>query len=411
MERVVITGLGAVTPLGNSVPEYWDGLKNGKNGIGRITAFDTEGYKACVAGEVRGFDPTTFLDKKEAAHMDRNCQFALAAANEALAQSGVMDSGIDPFRVGAYISSGIGGLKVFETEHEKLLNKGARRVSPFCIPMMIANMAAAHVSMAHGLKGTSYAPVSACASSTHAIGEAMRAIRHGYLDAAVAGGAEASITPMAVAGFANMHALTGDADPETACRPFDADRSGFVMGEGAGIVVLESLTHAKKRGATIIAEVVGYGATSDAYHITSPDPTGQGPSRAMQLAMEDAGLQPQDITYINAHGTSTPINDAAETVAIKLALGEAAYQTKVSSTKSMTGHLLGAAGAVEAIACAKAIESSLIPPTIHLENPGEGCDLDYVPNQAVACEVNAALSNSLGFGGHNATIALRRFQE
>lgn len=411
MERVVITGLGAVTPLGNSVPEYWDGLKNGKNGIGRITAFDTEGYKACVAGEVRGFDPTTFLDKKEAAHMDRNCQFALAAANEALAQSGVMDSGIDPFRVGAYISSGIGGLKVFETEHEKLLNKGARRVSPFCIPMMIANMAAAHVSMAHGLKGTSYAPVSACASSTHAIGEAMRAIRHGYLDAAVAGGAEASITPMAVAGFANMHALTGDADPETACRPFDADRSGFVMGEGAGIVVLESLTHAKQRGATIIAEVAGYGATSDAYHITSPDPTGQGPSRAMQLAIEDAGLQPQDITYINAHGTSTPINDAAETAAIKLALGEAAHQTKVSSTKSMTGHLLGAAGAVEAIACAKAIESGLIPPTIHLENPGEGCDLDYVPNQAVACEVNAALSNSLGFGGHNATIALRRFQE
>lgn len=411
MERVVITGLGAVTPLGNSVPEYWDRLKNGKNGIGRITAFDTEGYKACVAGEVRGFDPTTFLDKKEAAHMDRNCQFALAAANEALAQSGVMNSGIDPFRVGAYISSGIGGLKVFETEHEKLLNKGARRVSPFCIPMMIANMAAAHVSMAHGLKGTSYAPVSACASSTHAIGEAMRAIRHGYLDAAVAGGAEASITPMAVAGFANMHALTGNADPETACRPFDADRSGFVMGEGAGIVVLESLTHAKQRGATIIAEVAGYGATSDAYHITSPDPTGQGPSRAMQLAIEDAGLQPQDITYINAHGTSTPINDAAETAAIKLALGEAAYQTKVSSTKSMTGHLLGAAGAVEAIACAKAIESGLIPPTIHLENPGEGCDLDYVPNQAVACEVNAALSNSLGFGGHNATIALRRFQE
>ncbi|MDO4173528.1 MAG: beta-ketoacyl-ACP synthase II [Eubacteriales bacterium] len=411
MERVVITGLGAVTPLGNSVPEYWDGLKNGKNGIGRITAFDTEGYKAFVAGEVRGFDPTTFLDKKEAAHMDRNCQFALAAANEALVQSGIMDSGIDPFRVGAYISSGIGGLKVFEDEHTKLLNKGARRVSPFCIPMMIANMAAAHVSMAHGLKGTSYAPVSACASSTHAIGEAMRAIRHGYLDAAVAGGAEASITPMAVAGFANMHALTGDADPETACRPFDADRSGFVMGEGAGVVVLESLTHAKKRGAVIIAEVAGYGATSDAYHITSPDPTGEGPSRAIELAMQDAGLNPEEITYINAHGTSTPINDAAETQAIKQALGDAAYQTKISSTKSMTGHLLGAAGAVEAIACAKAIEEGIIPPTIHLENSGEGCDLDYVPNHAVECEVNAALSNSLGFGGHNATIALRRFQE
>ncbi|MDO5784968.1 MAG: beta-ketoacyl-ACP synthase II [Eubacteriales bacterium] len=410
MERVVITGLGAVTPLGNSVPEYWDGLKNGKNGIGRITAFDTQGHKASVAGEVRDFDPTTFLDKKEASHMDRNCHFALAAAEEALEQSGLMESDIDPFRVGAYISSGIGGLHVFETEYEKLLNKGPRRVSPFCIPMLISNMAAAHVSMAHNLKGISYAPVSACASSTHAVGEAMRAIRHGYLDAAVAGGTEACITQMAVAGFANMHALTGDADPETACRPFDKDRSGFVMGEGAGVLVLESLTNAKKRGANIIAEVVGYGATSDAYHITSPDPTGEGPARAIQLALEDAGLKPEDVTYVNAHGTSTPINDSSETTAIKLALGEAAYQIKVSSTKSMTGHLLGAAGAIEAIACAKAVSEGIIPPTIHLENPGEGCDLDYVPNQAVACEVDVALSNSLGFGGHNATIALRRFQ-
>lgn len=409
MERVVITGIGAVTPLGNSVPDYWDGLKNGKNGIGRITSFDTDGYKAFVAGEVRDFDPTDFLEKKEAAHMDRNCHFALAAAKEAFAQSGLMESGIDPFRVGAYISSGIGGLHVFEAEHEKLLTKGPRRISPFCIPMLIANMAAAHVSMAHGLKGTSYAPVSACASSTHAIGEAMRAIRHGYLDAAVAGGAEACITPVAVAGFANMHALTGNADPDTACRPFDADRDGFVMGEGAGVLVLESLTHAQKRGAVILAEIAGYGSTSDAYHITSPDPTGEGPARAMQLAMEDAGLKPEEITYINAHGTSTPINDAAETTAIKMALGEAADQLKVSSTKSMVGHLLGAAGAVEAIACVKAIEEGIVPPTIHLAQPGEGCDLDYVPNQAVSCEVSAALSNSLGFGGHNATIALRRF--
>lgn len=409
MERVVVTGMGAVTPLGNSIPEYWNGLKNGKNGIGKITAFDTEGYKAFVAGEVRNFEPTDFLEKKEAAHMDRNCHFALAAANEAMAQSGLMESGVDPFRVGAYISSGIGGLHVFEAEHEKLLTKGPRRISPFCIPMLIANMAAAHVSMAHGLKGTSYAPVSACASSTHAIGEAMRAIRHGYLDAAVAGGAEACITPVAVAGFANMHALTGSADPDTACRPFDADRNGFVMGEGAGVLVLESLTHATARGATILAEVAGYGSTSDAYHITSPDPTGEGPARAMRLAMEDGGLKPEEISYINAHGTSTPINDAAETAAIKLALGEAAYQLKVSSTKSMIGHLLGAAGAVEAIACVKAIEEGILPPTIHLEQPGEGCDLDYVPNRAVTCEVSAALSNSLGFGGHNATIALRRF--
>lgn len=411
MERVVLTGMGAVTPLGNSVPAYWDGLKNGVNGIKTITSFDTTGYKATVAGEIRDFDPLAFLDKKEAAHMDRNCQLALAAAKEAMEQSGLMESGIDPFRVGTYISSGIGGLQVFETEHEKLLNKGPRRVSPFAIPMMIANMATAHVSMAFGLKGESYAPVSACASGTQAVGEAMRAIRHGYLDAAVAGGAEACITPVAIAGFSNMHALSLEEDPEKACCPFDKKRSGFIMGEGAGILVLESLTHAKARGAHIIAEVIGYGSTSDAYHITSPDPTGEGPARAIRMAIEDGGVTADNVTYINAHGTSTPINDAAETEAIKQALGDAAYNVKVSSTKSMTGHLLGAAGAIEAIACAKAIEEGVIPPTIHLTEQDEACDLDYVPNQAVTCEVDVALSNSLGFGGHNATIALRRFGE
>lgn len=411
MERVVLTGMGAVTPLGNSVPAYWDGLKNGVNGIKTITSFDTTGYKATVAGEIRDFDPLTFLDKKEAAHMDRNCQFALAAAKEAMEQSGLMESGIDPFRVGTFISSGIGGLQVFETEHEKLLNKGPRRVSPFAIPMMIANMATAHVSMAFGLKGESYAPVSACASGTQAVGEAMRAIRHGYLDAAVAGGAESCITPVAIAGFSNMHALSLEQDPEQACCPFDKKRSGFIMGEGAGILVLESLTHAKARGAHIIAEVIGYGSTSDAYHITSPDPTGEGPSRAIRMAMEDGGVTADDVTYINAHGTSTPINDASETEAIKIALGDAAYRCKISSTKSMTGHLLGAAGAIEAIACAKAIEEGVIPPTIHLTEQDESCDLDYIPNQAVSCEVDVALSNSLGFGGHNATIALRRFGE
>ena len=411
MERVVLTGMGAVTPLGNSVPAYWDGLKNGVNGIKTITSFDTTGYKAKVAGEIRNFDPLTFLDKKEAAHMDRNCQFALAAAKEAMEQSGLMESGIDPFRVGTFISSGIGGLQVFETEHEKLLNKGPRRVSPFAIPMMIANMATAHVSMAFGLKGESYAPVSACASGTQAVGEAMRAIRHGYLDAAVAGGAESCITPVAIAGFSNMHALSLEQDPEQACCPFDKKRSGFIMGEGAGILVLESLTHAKARGAHIIAEVIGYGSTSDAYHITSPDPTGEGPSRAIRMAMEDGGVTADDVTYINAHGTSTPINDASETEAIKQALGDAAYKVKISSTKSMTGHLLGAAGAIEAIACAKAIEEGVIPPTIHLTEQDEACDLDYVPNHAVSCEVDVALSNSLGFGGHNATIALRRFGE
>lgn len=411
MERVVLTGMGAVTPLGNSVPAYWDGLKNGRNGIKTITSFDTTGYKATVAGEITDFDPLTFLDKKEAAHMDRNCQFALAAAKEAMEQSGLMESGIDPFRVGTFISSGIGGLQVFETEHEKLLNKGPRRVSPFAIPMMIANMATAHVSMAFGLKGESYAPVSACASGTQAVGEAMRAIRHGYLDAAVAGGAEACITPVAIAGFSNMHALSLEQDPEQACCPFDKKRSGFIMGEGAGVLVLESLTHAKARGAHIIAEVIGYGSTSDAYHITSPDPTGEGPSRAIRMAMEDGGVTADDVTYINAHGTSTPINDASETEAIKIALGDVAYRCKISSTKSMTGHLLGAAGAIEAIACAKAIEEGVIPPTIHLTEQDEVCDLDYVPNQAVSCEVDVALSNSLGFGGHNATIALRRFGE
>lgn len=411
MERVVLTGMGAVTPLGNSVPAYWDGLKNGRNGIKTITSFDTTGYKATVAGEVTDFDPLAFLDKKEAAHMDRNCQFALAAAKEAMEQSGLMESGIDPFRVGTFISSGIGGLQVFETEHEKLLNKGPRRVSPFAIPMMIANMATAHVSMAFGLKGESYAPVSACASGTQAVGEAMRAIRHGYLDAAVAGGAEACITPVAIAGFSNMHALSLEQDPEQACCPFDKKRSGFIMGEGAGVLVLESLTHAKARGAHIIAEVIGYGSTSDAYHITSPDPTGEGPSRAIRMAIEDGGVTADDVTYINAHGTSTPINDASETEAIKIALGDAAYRCKISSTKSMTGHLLGAAGAIEAIACAKAIEEGVIPPTIHLTEQDEACDLDYVPNQAVSCEIDVALSNSLGFGGHNAAIALRRFGE
>ena len=409
MERVVITGIGAVTPLGNDVSAYWDGLKNGRNGIGKITAFDTEGFKASVAGEVKNFDPTAYMEKKEASHMDRNCQFAVAAAAEALKQSGLMNGETDPYRVGTYISSGIGGLQTYETEHKKLLDKGARRVSPFCIPMLISNMAAASVSIANGLKGCSYAPVSACASGTHAIGEAMHAIRHGYLDAAVAGGTEACITPMAVAGFSNMHALTGNDDPETACRPFDEKRNGFVMGEGAGILVLESLSHAQKRGAVILAELAGYGATSDAYHITSPDPTGETPAKCIEMAIADANLKPEDIGYINAHGTSTPVNDSAETAAIHMALGEAAKQVKVSSTKSMTGHLLGAAGAVEAIVCVKALETGILPPTIHLEQPGEGCDLDYIPNQAVSCQVQAALSNSLGFGGHNAAIVLHRW--
>ena len=411
MERVVITGIGAVTPIGNTAQEYWDGLLAGKNGIAPITRFDTEGYKASVAGEVKDFDPTAYIDKREAKHMDRFCQYALAAAAQAMEQSGLKEGSFDPFRAGTLVSSGIGGIQTFSDEQTKLNERGARRVSPFCIPMMIGNMASAHISMIYGLKGSSLSVVSACASGTHAVGEGMRAIRHGYLDIAVVGGAESSIVPIAVAGFANMHALSTESDPEAACCPFDARRSGFIMGEGAGVLVLESLSHAKARGATILAEVAGYGTTSDAYHITSPDPTGEGPARAMTMAIEDAGLTPADIDYINAHGTSTPVNDKCETDAIKMAFGESAQRVKISSTKSMTGHLLGAAGAIEAIACAMAVKEDKIPPTIHYEQPDETCDLDYVPNQAVSCPVSAAISNSLGFGGHNATILIRKYQD
>lgn len=411
MERVVITGIGAVTPIGNTAQEYWDGLLAGKNGIAPITRFDIEGYKASVAGEVKDFDPTAYIDKREAKHMDRFCQYALAAAAQAMEQSGLKEGSFDPFRAGTLVSSGIGGIQTFSDEQTKLNGRGARRVSPFCIPMMIGNMASAHISMTYGLKGSSLSVVSACASGTHAVGEGMRAIRHGYLDIAVVGGAESSIVPIAVAGFANMHALSTESDPEAACCPFDARRSGFIMGEGAGVLVLESLSHAKARGATILAEVAGYGTTSDAYHITSPDPTGEGPARAMTMAIEDAGLTPADIDYINAHGTSTPVNDKCETDAIKMAFGESAQRVKISSTKSMTGHLLGAAGAIEAIACAMAVKEDKIPPTIHYEQPDETCDLDYVPNQAVSCPVSAAISNSLGFGGHNATILIRKYQD
>lgn len=411
MERVVITGIGAVTPIGNSVPEFWEGLTSGKNGIAPITHFDTEGYKATVAGEVKNFDAAKYIEKREIKHMDLFCQYAVAAATEAMEQAGLTEGGFDPFRAGTLVASGIGGIQTLSDEQIKLHERGPRRVSPFCIPMMIGNMASAHISMKYGLKGSSFSPVSACASGTHAVGEGMRAIRHGYLDIAVVGGTEASITPIAVAGFSNMHALSTEEDPDQACCPFDARRNGFVMGEGAGMLVLESLSHAKARGANIIAEVAGYGTTSDAYHITSPDPTGEGPSRAMKMAISDAGLTPADVDYINAHGTSTPVNDKCETNAIKIAFGEQASKVQISSTKSMTGHLLGAAGAIEAIACAMAAHDDVIPPTIHYEQPDEECDLHYVPNQALHTTVNAAISNSLGFGGHNATVLIRKYQD
>ncbi len=411
MERVVITGMGAVTPVGNTVADMWNSLLAGKNGIAPITAFDTAEHKAKVAGEVRQFDASQYIEKKEQRHMSRCSQFAVAAAAEAMEQAGLAEGGFDPYRAGTIFSSGVGGLDAMASEQRVLLQKGPRRVSPFAIPMMIANMPAAYLSIRYGLKGSSFSPVSACASGTHAVGEGMRAIRHGYLDIAVVGGTEASIIPVSVAGFSNMHALTTEEDPEKACCPFDRNRSGFVMGEGAGVLVLESLSHAKARGAEILAEIAGYGTTSDAYHITSPDPSGDCPARAMQMAVEDAGLACECVGYINAHGTSTPINDRSETDAIKRAFGAHAQKLKVSSTKSMMGHMLGAAGAVEAIVTAQAVRTGMLPPTIHLNEPEEACDLDYIPNQAIACPIEAGLSNSLGFGGHNASILIRRFAD
>lgn len=408
MERVVITGLGAVTPIGNDVASFWEGLKAGKCGVGPITHFDPAEHKAKLAAEVKDFDPTVYIDKRESKRMDRYCHFALAAAAQAVEQAGLTDGGFDPYRAGVFFGSGVGGLKVFEDEFEKLLEKGPSRVSPFCIPQMISNMAAAHISMRYGFKGESLCPVTACATGNHAIGEACRAIRHGYQDVMIAGGAEAAIIRIATAGFSNMKALHTGEDPASASVPFDARRSGFVMGEGAGALVLESLSHAQARGATILCEVGGYGATSDAYHITAPDPDGEGGARAMQMAIADAGMTPSEIDYINAHGTSTPVNDRVETLAIKKAFGDAAYQVHISSTKSMTGHLLGAAGAVEAIACILAIRDGIIPPTIGYAQPDPDCDLDYTPNQALETPVRAAISNSLGFGGHNATVLFRK---
>lgn len=408
MERVVITGMGAVTPVGHDVESFWASLKAGKCGIGPITAFDTTDFRVKVAAEVKDFDPTVYMEKREAKRMDRFCHFALAAAAQAMEQSGITQGSFDPYRAGVMMGSGVGGLAVFEAEMEKMLEKGPGRVSPLCIPQMISNMAAAHISMRFGLRGESVCPVTACASANHAIGEAVRSIRHGYQDFALAGGTEGAIIRIAIAGFQNMKALHLGDDPVAASIPFDARRSGFVMGEGAGVLVLESLTHAKARGATILAEVGGYGVSSDAYHITSPDPEGEGAAYAMRRAIEDAGLTPEDVDYINAHGTSTPLNEKYETIAIKKAFGEAANKVKISSTKSMTGHLLGAAAAVEAIACVCALRDGVVPPTIGYQEADPDCDLDITPNKAVSMPVNVAISNSLGFGGHNATVLFKK---
>jgi 3-oxoacyl-[acyl-carrier-protein] synthase II len=410
--RVVITGMGVVSPVGNTVEDFWANLLAGNSGIDHIAAFNTEEYTTRIAGEVKNFQPEEYMDKKEAKRTDRFVQFAVAAAKMALASSGLDMDKMERERVGVYIGSGIGGLATFEDQVKILLEKGPKRVSPFFIPMMIANMASGLVSIMIGAKGPNSSAISACATGTNSIGDAFRIIQRGEADVMFAGGSEASVRPSGLAGFAAARAMsTRNDEPHKASRPFDLDRDGFVMGEGAGVVVLESLESAKERGATILAEIVGYGMSGDAHHLTMPAPEGEGAARCMKLAIKDAGIEPHEIDYINAHGTSTEYNDKFETMAIKEALGEHAYKTPVSSTKSVTGHLLGAAGAVEAIACTLAIRDQILPPTMNYETPDPDCDLDYVPNEARKADVNVTLSNSLGFGGHNATIIIRKYND
>ena len=408
--RVVITGLGAITPIGNNAKEFWQGIKDGKCGIDKITKFDTTDFKVKLAAEVKGYNPEDYFDKREANRLDKFSQYAMIAAREAWEDSGLNKETENMEQVGVIIGSGIGGIETIEKEHEKCMVKGPERVSPMYIPMGISNMATGNVAIDIGAKGESIAMVTACASGTHCIGESFRMIKHGYQDVVLAGGTEAGITPLGIAGFANIKALTKTEDRLRASIPFDKERSGFVMGEGAGVIVLEELEHALARGAKIYAEMVGYGATSDAYHITSPAPGGEGGARAMKIAMKEGNVKPEEITYINAHGTSTHLNDSCETQAVKTALGEeAARKVMMSSTKGHTGHLLGAAGGVEAIVCAKAIEEGFAPATINYKVPDEECDLDIVPNEGRKVNIEYAMSNSLGFGGHNSTILLKKF--
>ena len=409
--RVVITGLGAITPIGNNVQDFWKGIKEGKCGIDEITHFDASEYKVKLAAEVKEYNPEDYFDKKAAKRLDTFSQFAIIAAKEAWNDSKLDKETENMERVGVILGSGIGGLETMEREMAAIHAKGPDRVSPMFIPMNIANMAAGNVAIELGAKGESIAMVTACASGTHCIGESFRMIKNGYQDVIIAGGTEATITPIGIAGFTNIKALSQATDKNRASIPFDKERNGFVMGEGAGIVILEELEHALKRNAKIYAEVVGYGATSDAYHITSPAPGGEGGARAMKIAMEEANVKPEEITYINAHGTSTHLNDSCETVAIKTALGEASKKVMVSSTKGHTGHLLGAAGGVEAVVCAKSVEEGFIPATINYKVPDEECDLDVVPNEGRKVEVKYAMSNSLGFGGHNASILLKKYEK
>ena len=409
-KRVVVTGLGAITPIGNTLTEYWEGLLSGRNGIGKVTLFDASGHDCRIAGEVKGFDPHEYLDRKDAKRMDRFAQFAVAASKQALADAQFVINELNAEQVGVIIGTGIGGLKVLEDQQTILLNRGPDRCSPFMIPMMIANMAAGLTAIHTGAKGPNSCSVTACAAGSNSIGDAFRLVQRGYAQAMICGGTEAAVTPLSFAGFASARALsTRNDDPTHASRPFDRDRDGFVMGEGTGILILEELEHALSRGAKIYAEIVGYGMTCDAYHMTAPVPGGAGAARAMQLCLKDAGLTPAQISYINAHGTSTPANDSTETKAIKTALGESAYKAAISSTKSMTGHLLGGSGGIEAVAAVMAVANDRVPPTINLENPDPECDLDYVPNQSRAQTVEVALSNSFGFGGHNVTLAFKKY--
>ena len=411
MRRVVVTGLGVVSPVGTGVEKFWNNLTAGVSGIDRIKRFDPVewGLSVHIGGEVKDVDFLQFFDKKEAQRISDFIKFSIIATDEALKDSGLLDTKVDPYRVGVIIGSGIGGLRDIEENTRTLLEKGARRVSPFFVPSGISNMASGYVAIRWGFKGVNYAVVSACATGNHAIGDALRLIQTGDADVIIAGGSESAITPLGVAGFANMKALsTRNDEPQKASRPFDKDRDGFVMGEGAGILILEEYEHAKARGAKIYAEIAGYGATDDAYHITAPCVDGEGAYECMRLALEDGKTKPEEVDYINAHGTSTPLNDKTETMAIKKLFGDHAYKLKISSNKSMIGHLLGGAAAVEAVATVKTIETGIIPPTINLENPDPDCDLDYVPNKAVKQEVNVALSNAFGFGGTNASILFRK---
>jgi 3-oxoacyl-[acyl-carrier-protein] synthase II len=410
--RVVVTGMGAITPVGNDVATTWRSLIEGKSGTAPITKFDASNFPVKFAAEVKGFNPLDYMERKEAKRADQYTQYAVAAARQAMTNANLVErNGMDPDRIGVIIGSGIGGLKSFEEQHDVYRERGVGKISPFFIPMFIADIAAGIVSMMFNAKGPNYATVSACATSAHAIGDAYRTIQYGDADMMITGGAEATVTPMAIGGFANMKALSERNDsPETASRPFDATRDGFVMGEGAGILILEELEHALSRGATIYAEIVGYGATGDAYHLTAPAPDGEGAQRAMKRALKDAGLEPKDIQYINAHGTSTPANDFNETRAIQAVFGDQAKKVNVSSTKSATGHMLGAAGAVEAVISTLVVGNGIIPPTINYHHPDPELDLNYTPNTSVKREVNAVLSNSFGFGGHNSTLAIKRYE-